>query len=227
VDVLADAADPQRMPTLADLVQQHLDRTGDSKRRLAVRTRISGQAIDNWLRGRLTELPSPKNIKAFSSATGYSEQTVLMAAARSAGLHVDASSALEQVLPPGADLLDKDDLDAIRHVISSLVSARRNSLVHMASGSGKTMSVVAAAELAARQDGQYDAYVVLPTGERVVLEMKSLSHMSMGDAVRYLEASKEDDYALAARRGTSEGRRQRAEQDAAAEEPADGTPDES
>lgn len=118
--------DPRDVPTLRDLIQSHADRTGESRRALGDRSQIAHQTLGTWYAGTIKTFPDPETLQAFADATHYTVQTVLLAAAKTVGLRVTHSgSQLSNSLPPGADTLTPEDVDAIRAVVRQLVEARR------------------------------------------------------------------------------------------------------
>lgn len=118
-------SDSLSVPTLRDLIQRHTDSTGESRRALGDRAEIAHQTLGTWWAGTINVLPEPERIRRFARATGYSEQTVLLAAAATVGLRVsEQGSRLLNSLPPGTDTLSPEDVDAIRAVVRQLVEAR-------------------------------------------------------------------------------------------------------
>lgn len=121
------SADPHDVPTLRDLIQRHIDRTGQSMRQIGEHSGVRHQTLSNWAAGEITEFPDPERIRRFASYTGYSEQTVVLAAAATIGLRVAAvGGQLVNSLPPGTDNLSVEDIDAIRAIVRQLVDARRS-----------------------------------------------------------------------------------------------------
>lgn len=121
-----DSADAHGVPTLRDLIQRHIDRTGDSQRHLGERSGVRHQTLSNWMAGDITEFPDPERLRRFAAYTGYSEQTVVLAAAATVGLRVaEVGGRLVNSLPPGTDSLSVEDVDAIRAIVRQLVDARR------------------------------------------------------------------------------------------------------
>lgn len=118
--------DAHDMPTLRDLIERHTSRTGDSQRALGDRANMSHQTFTAWMKGTIKTIPDPDTIRAFARATTYSEHAVLLAAARTVGLRVSESGTpLINSLPPGTDILDAGDVDAIRAVVRQLIDARQ------------------------------------------------------------------------------------------------------
>lgn len=118
-------AQPHDVPTLRDLLQRHTDRTGESRRALGDRSGMSHQTLGYWSAGTIKTIPDPETIRLFSRATAYSEQTVILAAARTVGLAVTSSGTpLTNSLPPGTDSLTAEDVDAIRAIVMQLIEAR-------------------------------------------------------------------------------------------------------
>jgi hypothetical protein len=128
MDAVVPGPDPHPVPTLRDLIQNHTDRTGESRRALGDRSGIAHQTLGTWYAGTIQEFPEPDRIRKFAHATGYSEQTVLLAAAATVGLRVSqAGTPLINSLPPGTDSLAPEDVDAIRAVVRQMVDARNSS----------------------------------------------------------------------------------------------------
>lgn len=113
------------MLTLRDLIQQHMDRSGESRRALGARSGLAHQTLGYWWDGTIKTFPDPETLQAFADATHTSVQTVLLAAARTVGLSIGAAPELAAMLPPGTDNLTQRDRDAILAVIRALVEARR------------------------------------------------------------------------------------------------------
>lgn len=120
------SADAHAVPTLRDLIQRHIDRSGDSQRQLGERSGIRHQTLSNWMAGDIAEFPDPERLRRFAAYTGYSERTVVLAAAATIGLRVaEVGGRLVNSLPPGTDSLSVEDVEAIRAIVRQLVDARR------------------------------------------------------------------------------------------------------
>lgn len=118
--------DPSVVPTLRDLIERHSDRTGESRRALGARSGIAHQTLGYWFEGTIQTFPDPDTMRKFAAGTGYTEQTVLLAAAMTVGLRVtQTGSQLTNSLPPGTDTLVPEDVDAIRGIVKQLVDARQ------------------------------------------------------------------------------------------------------
>ncbi len=118
--------DPHAVPTLRDLIQRHMDRTGQSQRALAGRSGVKHQTLSTWFAGTIAAFPDPATLRKFAAYTGYSEHTVVLAAGRTIGMRMaDAGGPLVNSLPPGTDNLVPEDIDAIRAIVCRLVDARR------------------------------------------------------------------------------------------------------
>lgn len=121
------SADPHAVPTLRDLIRRHMDRTGDSGRHMDKLSGVNRQTLSNWMAGNITEFPNPEQLRRFAAYTGYSEQTVVLAAAATIGLRVaEVGGRLVNSLPPGTDNLSVEDIDAVRAIVRQLVDARRS-----------------------------------------------------------------------------------------------------
>jgi len=125
MDVAVDKADPQRVLTLRDLIQRHIDSTGESRRGLGDRSGVAHQTLGYWWNGSIKTFPDPETLQAFADATHTPIETVLLAAARTIGLPVHGVPELAAMLPPGTDNLSARDRDAVLAVIRALVEARR------------------------------------------------------------------------------------------------------
>jgi transcriptional regulator with XRE-family HTH domain len=126
MDATDGPPDPLVVPTLRDLIKRHGDETGESNRALGERSGVSHQTLSYWMNETIKTFPDPGTMRRFAQATGHTEQTVLLAAARSIGLRVsDRGTPLVNSLPPGTDILDPADIAAIRAVVRQLVAARR------------------------------------------------------------------------------------------------------
>lgn len=118
-------ADAHAVPTLRDLIQRHIDRTGDSLNHMGDRSGVRSQTLSKWYRGEITEFPEPERLRRFAAYTGYTEQTVVLAAAATIGLRVaEVGGRLVNSLPPGTDSLSAEDIDAVRAIVRQLVDAR-------------------------------------------------------------------------------------------------------
>jgi hypothetical protein len=126
MDATDGPAQPLAVPTLRDLIDRHTDRTNESRRSLGDRSGIAHQTLGYWWAGTIKNIPEPETIRLFAKFTHYSEQTVLLAAARTVGLRVSESGTpLMDSLPPGTDNLEPADVEAVRAVVRQLVDARR------------------------------------------------------------------------------------------------------
>lgn len=123
------SVDPHAVPTLRELIQRHVDRTGQSMRQIGDGSGVRHQTLSKWAAGEITEFPEPERLRRFAHYTGYPEQTVVLAAAATVGLRVAAvGGQLVNSLPPGTDSLSVEDVDAIRSIVRQLVDARRSAV---------------------------------------------------------------------------------------------------
>ncbi|WP_100499399.1 hypothetical protein [Geodermatophilus chilensis] len=189
------------MPTIAELLLAYRDRTGASYAEMA--RKVGDELTPSRMHQLATAPPQqfPKRartVEALAELLEVPVTTIVLAFAAGLGIPVQQSgTVLEQTLPPGTDVLTDEDRQAVRGIVRALVRARRNALVHHASGSGKTESLMRAAQAA-------DADLALVVSDRPA------------EGADPADVSAED-FALAARRGDSEGRRQREQQDRDAE----------
>lgn len=126
MDVALTEPDAQHVLTLRDLIQRHMDRTGESRRALGDRSGVAHQTLGYWWAGTIKTFPDPETMRAFADATRTPLSLVLLAAARTVGLPVTGTPSLAAMLPPGTDDLTAKDVDAILGIIRALIDARRD-----------------------------------------------------------------------------------------------------
>ena len=127
MDVALTEADSEHVLTLRDLIQRHIDSTGESRRALGDRCGVAHQTLGYWWNGSIKIFPEPETLLAFANATRTPIETVLLATARTIGLPVQGVPDLAAMLPPGTDSLSARERDAVLAVIRALVDARRPS----------------------------------------------------------------------------------------------------
>ena len=127
MDVALTEADAEHVLTLRDLIQRHIDSTGESRRALGDRCGVAHQTLGYWWNGSIKSFPEPETMLAFANATRTPIETVLLATARTIGLPVHGVPDLAAMLPPGTDSLSARERDAVLAVIRALVDARRPS----------------------------------------------------------------------------------------------------
>ena len=125
MDVALTEADSQHVLTLRDLIQRHIDSTGESRRALGDRCGVAHQTLGYWWNGSIKTFPDPETLLAFATATRTPIETVLLATAQTIGLPVHGVPDLAAMLPPGTDSLSARERDAVLAVIRALVDARR------------------------------------------------------------------------------------------------------
>lgn len=121
--------DSPSVPTIADLLIEYRRRTGASYDDMS--KAVHGEITTAWFH-KLTTQP-PKSFPRDAATVAHladllqvSVTTVLVAFAVALGLPVESSgSHLAITLPPGSDVLDSRDVEAVRSVIRQLVDARR------------------------------------------------------------------------------------------------------
>ncbi len=120
---------PSGMPGIQQLLQSYVDRTGDSTREMSRKTdyAVSYQRFTQLLTERSKQIPrEPKTIAGLSRLLMVPESTIVKAYLVDMGLPVEDSwSRLAQLLPPGVEELDGQDIDAIVYLVRRLVDARR------------------------------------------------------------------------------------------------------
>lgn len=123
-DDVTPEAEPVR--TLRELVEDRVRQHGWSD--LTLERRSGGVVSDStwhWYQkgNRLKRLPDASSLLAIANALDVDVTTVVLAAARSAGLPVRAQGTrLAQMLPAGTELLSADECDAIVTVARVLVA---------------------------------------------------------------------------------------------------------
>jgi hypothetical protein len=125
MDVALTEPDAEHVLTLRDLIQRHMDLTGESRRALGARSGVAHQTLGYWWDGTIKTFPEPDTIKAFADATRTPLPLVLLAAASTIGLPVTNTPGLAAMLPPGTDNLTSKDVDAILGIIRALIDARQ------------------------------------------------------------------------------------------------------
>lgn len=120
MDVATGDPDADRVPDLKALIQQHLDRTGDSAAALAAKMGGHRQTVSTWFGGQIRTWPRPDTLQAFANVTGYDLALVVLATARTMGLPVSGPSALASALPTAARQLTAQQQRAIISVIEAM-----------------------------------------------------------------------------------------------------------
>lgn len=122
-------ADSNAVPGLMELLQRHVDLTGDSTRDMSrkVGYAINNQRFSQLLKEKSTRLPyERKVIVALSQLLNLPESTIVRAYLVDMGMPIeDRWSRLVQMLPPGVEELDALDIDALTFVVRRLVEARK------------------------------------------------------------------------------------------------------
>lgn len=117
------------VPGLQQLLKRHVDLTGDSTRDMArkVDYEIGYQRFHQLLSEPSTRLPyERKVITALSRLLSLPETTIVKAFLVDMGMPIDDRwSRLAQMLPPGVEELDAQDIDAVTYVVRRLVEARQ------------------------------------------------------------------------------------------------------
>jgi hypothetical protein len=183
--------DSPSVPTIADLLQEYRRLTGASYEAMS---EVVNREITTGRLHQLATVP-PKSfprdagtVQRLADLLQVPVATIVLAFAASLGLPVSQQgSHLSITLPPGTDSLEAKDVEAIRAVVRQLVEAR-NRAAH-AGGSGE------AGELVQMATGRGKA-------TSAISRLPDLARPELPDLSR-----------VAARRGESEGRRRRQEQD--------------
>ena len=129
VDDSGDGLDALAVPTIAELLAQYRDRTGASYDDMS--RSVNGEITSAWMH-KLTTAP-PKSfprdagtIRRLADLLQVPITTILNAFAVSLGLPIEQrGSSLSVSLPPGTDVLEARDVEAIRSIVRQLVAARQ------------------------------------------------------------------------------------------------------
>jgi hypothetical protein len=118
------------VPTISELLAQYRDRTGASYDEMS--RSVHGAITSAWFHKLTTSPPKsfPRDaatVQQLAELLQVSITTILEAFAASLGLPVAQTKPLLVVtMPPGTDVLEPADVDAIRAVIRQLVAARHS-----------------------------------------------------------------------------------------------------
>lgn len=121
--------DSSPVPTIAELLTRYRDLSGASYEDMS--RSVNGAITTAWMQKLTTQPPKsfPRNaatIQHLADLLQVPAATIVLAFATSLGLPVSqAGTALSITLPPGTDILETRDVEAIRAVIRQLVDARR------------------------------------------------------------------------------------------------------
>ena len=117
------------VPTIQQLLLEHRDRTGDSYDDMAkkVDDSITRQRLQQLAtRGPARMAYDSKAIHALAKLLGIDTTTVVLAYAQSLGLPVERTgSTLAHLLPNGVDVLTREDMDAVLHMVRQMVAVRQ------------------------------------------------------------------------------------------------------
>jgi hypothetical protein len=156
VDRGVTSPDAHDVPNLRDLIDRFTDRTGRSRRWIGENSTISHQTLGYWYAGNIKTFPDPGTLREFARVAGVSEQTVVLAAAKSLGLEVEGGGGLTSALPPAADRLSHGQVAALAQLIRAFTSETDRPQL-----SDKTLSA-----MIHTGDGDEDARVLLMSAAR-------------------------------------------------------------
>ncbi|VFA94734.1 Uncharacterised protein [Nocardia farcinica] len=123
-----DGSDDPSMPTISQLIADHIAATGRSYRDLthASGDRVKHQTFQELKSGPPRSWPkSTETIRGIAQALGLSERAVVLAFARSLGVDVEGASLFAQQLPPGVDDLTPEERRAAIEMLRVLVAQRK------------------------------------------------------------------------------------------------------
>jgi hypothetical protein len=124
----------QNVPSLAELIRQHRDRTGDSYADMAARAEratrgakdsagLTRAAFQRLATVGTDRFPNPATLGTLAQVLDVPVSTIVLAAATSLGLPVQADTEA-MWLPGGTEHLTPEDRAAVRAVTRALVDAR-------------------------------------------------------------------------------------------------------
>lgn len=147
------------MPTITQLIADHITTTGRSYRDLAHASgdRVKHQTFQELKTGPPKSWPkSAETIRGIARALGVTERAVVLAFARSLGVDVAGGSLFAQQLPPGVDDLSPKERKAAIEMLRVLV-AQRQEINAEFSGSGRLRAEVEVVPTPVRRDEVVDA----------------------------------------------------------------------
>lgn len=111
------------VPDIGTLVQGHIDRTGDSLRKLTDRSggRVAHSYWDRLLKNTIKEFPRPESIEAIAAGLSLPESVVLLAIGKTLGVDVSSHSVPGIPLPAGAEDLDDRGRRAVWDMVIALL----------------------------------------------------------------------------------------------------------
>lgn len=121
--------DSASVPTFAELLSQYRDQTGASYEDMS--DQVHGAIAPAWFeklhKNQIKSFPrKAATVQHLADLLHVPVVTILLAYAATLGIPVSQSSSrLANTLPPGSDILDSRDVEAVRAVIRQLVDARR------------------------------------------------------------------------------------------------------
>ena len=122
------SSDDPSMPTITQLIADHITATGRSYRDLAHASgdRVKHQTFQELKTGPPKSWPkSAETIRGIAQALGVTERAVVLAFARSLGVDVAGGSLFAQQLPPGVDDLSPKERKAAIEMLRVLVAQRQ------------------------------------------------------------------------------------------------------
>jgi hypothetical protein len=194
VDRLSEDSDGSAVPTIAELLLSYRDRTGYSYKDMArkVRDEIQASRLQQLVTAPPKAFPERRTVELLAELLEVPTATIVLAAAAGLGIPVTQSGTmLERTLPPGTDDLTAEDREAIRKVTKSLVEARQIAL-----------RVISPEQMQAMHDSG-----------RLFFGRHDDEDKTDAGPIDGPEPATVHDYGLAARRGESEGKRLRRQQD--------------
>lgn len=153
------SSDDPSMPTITQLIADHITTTGRSYRDLAHASgdRVKHQTFQELKTGPPKSWPkSAETIRGIARALGVTERAVVLAFARSLGVDVAGGSLFAQQLPPGVDDLSPKERKAAIEMLRVLV-AQRQEINAEFSGSGRLRAEVEVVPTPVRRDEVVDA----------------------------------------------------------------------
>lgn len=129
VERKAAGGDSPLVPTIAELLTEYRRRTGASYEDMS--RRVDGAITTAWFHKLTTQPPRsfPRDaatVQHLADLLQVPIPTILLGFAAALGLPVEQPGSLLSItLPPGSDILDPGDVEAVRAVVRQLVDARK------------------------------------------------------------------------------------------------------
>ncbi len=121
--------DASAVPTIGELIHEHMDRTGHSLRDLARESehRLSHQSWGNLANGSFADFPRPDTVRVISETLGLAHTDVVLGFAAALGLHVRQPGA-PIPLPAGVEDLDSSQRRMVFQLVLHPVCANDEQL---------------------------------------------------------------------------------------------------